>query len=324
MSTPVGRSGQPVDVNAMIQQARTDGTVDRHEAASIIENATAQGVSQREVESALLQAGVARADVRAARSEAHSQVRQDQHTLLALGYDVGRQGADGVAGEATAAAVRQFQQDHGVEPVTGVLDADTRAVMGDEISSNQHILASLGYNLGSTGISGVDGRVGPRTKAATRQFQQHWNREHPNQRIPTTGHLDFATRSALLDAWQPVSNQQEQTATWARAEITSQQHEVHNLRAEMPGAFREMSIDRLQDLRGRIGDDGIARMGINPRTLDTLERKERLIGSLQRGLATAERGDVAGYARLEAMRSITEAFQSLNAPTGSQTPPTAS
>ena len=55
-------------------------------------------------------------------------VRDLQADLVALGYNVGSAGTDGIFGPATAAALRSFQGDAGVA-VSGTTDAATRAAL---------------------------------------------------------------------------------------------------------------------------------------------------------------------------------------------------
>jgi peptidoglycan hydrolase-like protein with peptidoglycan-binding domain len=60
----------------------------------------------------------------ATRDSLRADVRNVQQQLLKLGYDLGRWGADGVAGKCTQAALRKFQQENEL-PVTGRLDEAT-------------------------------------------------------------------------------------------------------------------------------------------------------------------------------------------------------
>lgn len=55
-------------------------------------------------------------------------VRQMQEKLIALGYDLGVDGADGDFGNVTFAAVKQFQEDHGLE-VDGIVGPMTAAAI---------------------------------------------------------------------------------------------------------------------------------------------------------------------------------------------------
>lgn len=56
-------------------------------------------------------------------------VAELQNELLDLGYDLGVWGADGDYGNATMAAVEEFQTDYGLTPVDGVAGPETRAAI---------------------------------------------------------------------------------------------------------------------------------------------------------------------------------------------------
>ena len=56
-------------------------------------------------------------------------VKRVQQALLALGYNLGSNGADGFYGSATEAAVKKFQQDKRIE-IDGVVGPDTRSQLG--------------------------------------------------------------------------------------------------------------------------------------------------------------------------------------------------
>ncbi len=64
----------------------------------------------------------------ATRDALRSEVQSIQQQLIDLGYDLGRWGADGIAGRCTQAALRQFQEDNGL-PATGRLDLSTELAL---------------------------------------------------------------------------------------------------------------------------------------------------------------------------------------------------
>ena len=66
-----------------------------------------------------------------------SDVEKLQKALVSAGYDVGKAGADGVYGSATAAAVKQYQKDHGLA-VDGIAGKNTLGAL---------------YNSGNAGLS---------------------------------------------------------------------------------------------------------------------------------------------------------------------------
>lgn len=109
-------------------------------------------------------------------------VRDLQEALKALGFDPGP--VDGVFGEQTENAVKQFQQAKEI-PVDGVVgrvtwinidEADqshpvlTLGSAGLPVRRLQSRMSAVGFDTG-----GVDGRFGPKTEAAVRKLQQDFN-----------------------------------------------------------------------------------------------------------------------------------------------------
>jgi peptidoglycan hydrolase-like protein with peptidoglycan-binding domain len=109
-------------------------------------------------------------------------VKDLQEALKILGFDPGP--VDGVFGQQTENAVKQFQQAKEI-PVDGVVGRVTWINI-DEADQSHPVLT-----LGSTGLpvrrlqsrmsavgfdtGGVDGRFGPKTEAAVRKLQQDFN-----------------------------------------------------------------------------------------------------------------------------------------------------
>ena len=95
-----------------------------------------------------------------------------QESLDVLGYDVGP--IDGVAGDTSRQALRDFQADNGIE-ATGVLDGDSILALARASDESQQFvveavqtqLAELGYYAGL-----IDGTYGPETEQALRDFGQ--------------------------------------------------------------------------------------------------------------------------------------------------------
>jgi peptidoglycan hydrolase-like protein with peptidoglycan-binding domain len=109
-------------------------------------------------------------------------VKDLQEALKTLGFDPGP--ADGIFGEQTENAVKQFQQARGI-PVDGVVgrvtwinidEADqshpvlTLGSTGLPVRRLQSRMSAVGFDMG-----GVDGRFGPKTDAAVRKLQQDFN-----------------------------------------------------------------------------------------------------------------------------------------------------
>jgi peptidoglycan hydrolase-like protein with peptidoglycan-binding domain len=109
-------------------------------------------------------------------------VKDLQEALKTLGFDPGP--VDGVFGEQTENAVKQFQQAREI-PVDGVVgrvtwinidEADqshpvlTSGSIGLPVRRLQSRMSAVGFDMG-----GVDGRFGPKTEAAVRKLQQDFN-----------------------------------------------------------------------------------------------------------------------------------------------------
>ncbi len=127
-----------------------------------------------------------------------------QRELAALGHFSGR--IDGIYGKATREAIARYQRQAGLS-VTGRPDQATldhlqydrrlaqaakytasinpAAPEGDDVSFVQYRLAQLGYAPGA-----IDGRIGPATRKAIRQFQT-------DRGWPATGEIDARLLAAL-------------------------------------------------------------------------------------------------------------------------------
>jgi hypothetical protein len=100
------------------------------------------------------------------------QVRRDQADLIDTGFGVGPAGADGMAGDATVAAIRAFQAAAGIG-VDGAMGNDTRTAIhkvasypGDHnYRAFQQRLHDRGWNIS------VDGAWGPASKRTLAAFQ---------------------------------------------------------------------------------------------------------------------------------------------------------
>jgi hypothetical protein len=112
-------------------------------------------------------------------------VEDVQQRLLALGYDLGPTGVDGVFLGATLAALREFQRAHGIsedgvvgpETWSALVDATFRLgdrllyvrfpyLHGEDVRTLQGALNALGFACGKP-----DGIFGPYTERAVREFQ---------------------------------------------------------------------------------------------------------------------------------------------------------
>ena len=115
------------------------------------------------------------------------EVKTLQMTLKLRGYDIGPYGADGVFGDSTEKAVKEFQRDHNLE-ADGIVGPATQAALHKDYSGNtdygdlikmgasgphvaevQRLLIRAGY---SVGPAGADGIFGQGTYNAVVKFQK--------------------------------------------------------------------------------------------------------------------------------------------------------
>ena len=126
---------------------------------------------------------------REAESPERGQMVEAQQSLIDLGYLYGK--ADGIYGPMTAAALKRFQGEHGLEKTGELNDATLEALseltakLGD-VRALQQRLIDLGYLNGS-----ADGAFGARSQAALKQFQAVHGLE-------ATGLPDDETREVLF------------------------------------------------------------------------------------------------------------------------------
>lgn len=76
------------------------------------------------------------------------QIKQVQQNLKQKGYDTGK--VDGIMGQHTAQAIRDFQKDQG-QPVTGQLDQSTLSSLGAQGGGNQQAGTAPQTSGGTTG-----------------------------------------------------------------------------------------------------------------------------------------------------------------------------
>lgn len=65
-----------------------------------------------------------------------------------------------------------------------------RGSQGEEVKELQQILFNMGYDLGQTG---VDGKFGPETEAAVKNFQGDINLQYPEATVIIDGQVDRQT-----------------------------------------------------------------------------------------------------------------------------------
>ncbi|MDO5044967.1 MAG: peptidoglycan-binding protein, partial [Coriobacteriia bacterium] len=162
------------------------------------------------------------------------EVEDVQQRLLSIGYDLGNESVDGMFGDHTLEAVKEFQKSHNLEP-SGKINEETwyrlvdasfelgqRSLYlrypnfhGADVETLQTALNILGFGAGE-----VDGIFGLMTEAALKEFQANvglapdgiafqdtfdaikrlhhvWENKVP--KISTTGHRGFARAMSIIE-----------------------------------------------------------------------------------------------------------------------------
>lgn len=84
-------------------------------------------------------------------------VRDMQRKLMRLGYDLPKYGADGDFGSETLKALKDFQQDHGLD-LTGVYDAATRDALAKALDGRKYVVIT-GNSVNVRSAPGTDSRI---------------------------------------------------------------------------------------------------------------------------------------------------------------------
>jgi peptidoglycan hydrolase-like protein with peptidoglycan-binding domain len=185
----------------------TSGAVDEATAAALAASAGSGGSSQEHDPS------VSSPFVGLQYGSLGSDVQGLQQALIDAGIQL-RGGADGVYGQVTVAAVKQFQGNHGLEQ-TGKVDQATANALASRDPGSTATASILGLKAGALGNTvkqlqqslidagvtvrgGADGIFGPATASALKSFQT-------SQGLPATGEVDQATADALANPQAPVS-----------------------------------------------------------------------------------------------------------------------
>lgn len=193
-------------------------------------------------------------------------VRQAQQRLIDLGYLRGK--ADGIWGEKSAAALRQFQKLQGLT-VTGEMDdatqdrlfsQDVKALRpaltggdkGDGVKALQQRLTELGFMAGK-----VDGSYGKVTYAAVLAFQKHLIAQGQDMdgEIAATGEATALTQEVLFSA--SYSSYVRDIAPGAEDDealrVERRLRTLGYLDAEPDGVFDDYAVSALAAFRARAG-----------------------------------------------------------------------
>ena len=157
------------------------------------------------------------------------EVEDLQKKLIALGYDLGKYGADGDYGSATEKAVKKFQKDHsiGQDGIAGPLtfSALDKALQAfDRTYSQIDFVKDVQRCLGAT----VDGIAGPETLGKTITLSTMRNRKHAvvqyvQKRLYTLGFTEVGEADGVFGpaTKQAVKNFQKSFGGTADGEITA-------------------------------------------------------------------------------------------------------
>lgn len=122
-------------------------------------------------------------------------VRDIQENLIGLGYL--QDGADGSYGSKTAAAVRAFQEDYGLE-MDGKAGQITQTALRNAVVRVQVELKKLGYAPGN-----ADGHFGTKTASAVRAFQKKAGLKQTGEADPET-RREIDSRSGGMRAYAAI------------------------------------------------------------------------------------------------------------------------
>lgn len=193
--------------------------------------------------------------------ERDMKLMQAQASLRLAGYDLGKSGIDGIVGEKTQKAIADYQKARGLK-ITGELNAETIKALEETVKSGwtkgqeqvalrnelfkggqgkgqdlvayaQASLVAAGYDLGNSGFKGVDGKPGPLTVKATKEFQE-------THGLEPTGRLDQRTLWALEKATQEGWGKRPGTSEVMspNEEIVKKDHN-HKLKIQRQNLFSE-------------------------------------------------------------------------------------
>ena len=232
------------------------------------------------------------------------EVARVQQRLIELGYLEGD--ADGKYGEKTAAAVRSFQEAHGMSATGEADDATVSALLDTDAQTIQRVQQALideGY------LEGVaDGVYGVQTASAL----SRWQRNHG---LTGTGRMDDATLAALLP--DAAATQNADAASGQNAPSAEQVRSAQQLLIDMgylsgkaDGLFGPKTTAALQAFQKEMG---LAETGaLDDATLAAfreVENRREEVASVQRrlielGYLTGEADGIFGKSTAAAIRNF--------------------
>ncbi len=242
--------------------------------------------------------------------------KEAQEILKAEGLDLGPAGVDGIKGDYTKKAIKQFQDKHGL-PETGDLDKETMAALRQEDAVNKgqasQVTQGQGHQAPQPGapgaqptgrqeIDGISTRELDAAMAAAGLSGRDVRELKVRLGMETDGNSSrgaFATRDTLEDVAQHLDKEggvtladgRHLTAAQAKAALGSM---GQSPQASSDAAMVMASVDkqleaehgdvRVADGRGRTGrgqdDDGILGTGIDRRDVDAASKGLRKLGQM--------------------------------------------
>ena len=206
-------------------------------------------------------------------------VKALQQQLQAAGYDIGKSGADGVYGSATAAAVKQFQKDNGLA-VDGVAGANTQTALkrtggSSSSSSSSSVGPNVNMVLSAGALTGAQIAAGTKTApSATKPTTP--TAKQPAATQPTAKQPAATTPAASTPAASTPEATNEPTkkapaqftyddfsygdfayGSYAESDIVQQANALlQQQNAAKPGAYQSQWQDEINDYLGQIQNRG--------------------------------------------------------------------
>ena len=113
-----------------------------------------------------------------------SDVTNTQNALIALGYNVGSTGADGIYGSKTTAAVKQFQKDAGLKS-DGITGSQTAAALVDALKGKGYSAGGVASYTGAAMLHGSAGKseVIFNAQSAKKLYDFIYSADNPLERV---------------------------------------------------------------------------------------------------------------------------------------------
>ena len=188
-------------------------------------------------------------------------VKALQQQLQAAGYNIGKAGADGVYGAATAAAVKQFQKDNGLA-VDGIAGSNTKAALSktNRSGGSSSSSSSLGSVAGAAvtgaqiaaGATPAPAAAKSNQPAATQPTANQPAAAAPAASTPETP-TEPAKKAPAKFTYEDFTYGDFSYADYAPSDIVQQAHALlQQQNAAKPGAYQSQWQDEINDYLNQI------------------------------------------------------------------------